>query len=116
MNFVDIYERKGLYPLTLPAIAGKEGAGIIEAVGPNVEMLRPGDRVAPSDRITSSRRGRIAPVLLHHRTYGSIYGGSRTPYKTKMSIDFRKSKLGNQRLTAVDLGGISGTKLPPFRF
>ena len=45
VNFVDIYERKGLYPLTLPAIAGKEGAGTIEAVGSNVEAFAPGDRV-----------------------------------------------------------------------
>ncbi len=46
VNFVDIYERKGLYPLSLPATAGKEGAGTVDAVGPNVEKLRVGDRVA----------------------------------------------------------------------
>ena len=46
LNFVDIYERKGLYPLSLPAITGKEGAGTIEVVGSSVANLAPGDRVA----------------------------------------------------------------------
>lgn len=47
VNFVDIYYRSGLYPLgTYPAILGFEGAGVVEAVGPDVTSLRPGDRVA----------------------------------------------------------------------
>jgi NADPH:quinone reductase len=47
VNYVDIYHRAGLYPLpSLPAIPGVEGAGIVEAVGPDVENVRPGDRVA----------------------------------------------------------------------
>ncbi|WP_454850394.1 quinone oxidoreductase family protein [Rhizobium binxianense] len=47
MNFVDIYHRKGLYPLpAYPAVLGVEGAGIVEAVGPDVTGLEPGDRVA----------------------------------------------------------------------
>lgn len=49
VNFVDIYYRTGLYPLdTYPAILGFEGAGIVEAIGPDVISLRPGDRVAYS--------------------------------------------------------------------
>lgn len=47
VNFVDIYHRTGLYPLpTLPAALGVEAAGIVEAVGPGVESLSPGQRVA----------------------------------------------------------------------
>lgn len=45
LNFIDIYQRKGLYPTAFPAILGQEGAGIIEAVGAGVEALKPGDRV-----------------------------------------------------------------------
>jgi NADPH2:quinone reductase len=47
VNFVDIYQRIGLYPVpALPAVLGVEGAGIVEAVGADVTMLRSGDRVA----------------------------------------------------------------------
>jgi len=47
VNFVDIYFRSGLYPLpTTPAVLGFEGAGRVEAVGPGVTTLKPGDRVA----------------------------------------------------------------------
>jgi NADPH2:quinone reductase len=47
LNFIDVYHRKGLYPLAgLPAVIGMEGAGIVEAVGDAVTDIRPGDRVA----------------------------------------------------------------------
>ncbi|RDJ98875.1 quinone oxidoreductase family protein [Paraburkholderia lacunae] len=47
VNFVDIYHRTGLYPLpVLPAILGVEAAGVIDTVGPGVESLHPGERVA----------------------------------------------------------------------
>ncbi len=46
LNFIDTYQRSGLYPVALPATLGSEGAGRIEAVGDGVAGLRPGDRVA----------------------------------------------------------------------
>ncbi|MBZ0129402.1 MAG: quinone oxidoreductase [Rhodobacteraceae bacterium] len=46
LNFIDVYQRSGLYPMKLPARLGMEGAGIIEAVGANVSHLKPGDRAA----------------------------------------------------------------------
>ncbi len=47
LNFIDVYHRKGLYPLPqLPAIPGMEGAGIVEAVGEGVKEVKVGDRVA----------------------------------------------------------------------
>jgi len=46
LNFIDVYHRTGLYPVQLPAIPGMEGAGVVEAVGPDVNDLAPGDRVA----------------------------------------------------------------------
>uniref|UniRef100_UPI00248DFA4C alcohol dehydrogenase catalytic domain-containing protein n=1 Tax=Acetobacter malorum TaxID=178901 RepID=UPI00248DFA4C len=46
-NFIDTYFRSGLYKFpSLPAIPGMEGAGVIEAVGPDVTDLQPGMRVA----------------------------------------------------------------------
>ncbi len=46
VNFIDVYNRTGLYPLSLPATLGREGAGTVESVGPDVANLRPGVRVA----------------------------------------------------------------------
>jgi NADPH2:quinone reductase len=46
LNFIDVYERTGLYPVPLPAILGKEAAGVVEAVGAGVKHLSVGDRVA----------------------------------------------------------------------
>ena len=47
LNFIDIYQRTGIYPLpSLPAIIGMEGAGIVEAVGESVTEVAAGDRVA----------------------------------------------------------------------
>jgi NADPH:quinone reductase len=46
LNFVDIYTRSGLYPVTLPSGLGSEAAGVVEEIGPGVSDLRPGDRVA----------------------------------------------------------------------
>jgi len=46
VNYLDTYHRSGLYPLTLPAGIGSEGAGVVEAVGEGVLNVRKGDRVA----------------------------------------------------------------------
>lgn len=46
VNFIDTYHRSGLYPLPLPNGLGSEAAGVVEAVGPGVTVVKPGDRVA----------------------------------------------------------------------
>lgn len=46
LNFIDVYQRSGLYPMALPTALGMEASGIVEAVGEGVSHLRPGDRVA----------------------------------------------------------------------
>jgi NADPH:quinone reductase len=46
VNFIDTYHRAGLYPLPLPSGLGSEAAGVVEAIGPGVTGVRPGDRVA----------------------------------------------------------------------
>jgi NADPH2:quinone reductase len=50
LNFIDVYFRNGLYPAPLPGGLGQEGAGVVEAVGPGVTHVRPGDRVAYAGR------------------------------------------------------------------
>lgn len=46
VNFIDIYFRKGLYKAESPMVLGNEGAGTVEAVGPDVSEVKTGDRVA----------------------------------------------------------------------
>jgi len=46
LNFIDVYQREGLYPLPLPATLGMEAAGVVEAVGAGVAHLKVGDRAA----------------------------------------------------------------------
>jgi NADPH2:quinone reductase len=45
VNFIDIYFRTGIYPLALPNGLGSDAVGVVEAVGPGVTDLEPGDRV-----------------------------------------------------------------------
>ena len=46
LNYIDVYFRNGLYPAEPPFVPGLEAAGVVEAVGPGVVDLVPGDRVA----------------------------------------------------------------------
>ena len=46
VNFIDIYQREGLYPVPLPDTPGLEGAGIVRSIGSAVSEFSPGDRVA----------------------------------------------------------------------
>ena len=46
LNYVDVYNRSGVYPAQLPCGLGGEAAGVVEAVGAGVSDLKPGDRIA----------------------------------------------------------------------
>jgi NADPH2:quinone reductase len=63
LNFIDVYQRTGLYPMQLPAGLGMEGAGIVEAVGEGVTHLKVGDRAAyashPPGAYSQARQVRV---------------------------------------------------------
>jgi NADPH:quinone reductase len=61
LNYIDTYHRSGLYPLPLPSPIGREGAGVVEAVGTGVTDIKPGDRVA----WTTGPLGTYAEVKIH---------------------------------------------------
>jgi NADPH2:quinone reductase len=46
LNFIDVYQRSGLYPMTMPLQLGMEASGVVEAVGEGVTHLQVGDRAA----------------------------------------------------------------------
>jgi NADPH2:quinone reductase len=62
LNYIDTYQRSGLYPLQLPTALGMEAAGVVEAVGPGVNGLTNGDRVAYSSILGSYSEKRVAPA------------------------------------------------------
>lgn len=64
LNYIDVYFRTGLYPVPeLPCMLGKEGAGVVEATGPDVDDIRVGDRVAYATApLGSYSETRLLPV------------------------------------------------------
>ncbi len=46
LNYIDVYDRIGLYPMPMPAILGREGAGVVVSLGAKTKGFRKGDRVA----------------------------------------------------------------------
>ena len=62
VNFIDIYQRKGLYRVELPVVLGQEGAGVVEAVGPGVTEVKPGDRVAYSNVLGAYAEYAVVPA------------------------------------------------------
>jgi NADPH:quinone reductase len=80
VNFIDVYQRKGLYKMALPFTPGAEGAGTVVAVGSGVSSLRVGDRVASVDlrgsyaELAVAAADRLVPVPdgVDIRTAGAV--------------------------------------------
>lgn len=62
VNFIDVYQRTGLYPNPLPYGPGMEGAGVVESVGPDVIEVAPGERVAWTGVAGSYAEENVVPV------------------------------------------------------
>jgi NADPH2:quinone reductase len=62
VNFVDTYQRSGLYPMQLPGIAGNEGSGVVEAVGQGVTQVKAGDRITYTGLPGSYTEVRLVPA------------------------------------------------------
>lgn len=72
VNFIDVYQRTGLYPQTLPFSPGNEGAGEVTAVGEGVTDLKVGDRVAYAGAIGAYATERLAPAAVLVKLPSSI--------------------------------------------
>lgn len=62
LNFIDTYQRSGLYPMQLPTVLGSEAAGFVEAAGKGVKELKEGDRVAYAGLPGAYAELRLAPA------------------------------------------------------
>lgn len=62
VNFIDVYQRNGLYPNKLPFIPGMEGASVVDKIGKNVSDVKKGDRVAYAMNIGSYAEYSVVPA------------------------------------------------------
>src|SRR4051812_13304430 len=62
LNFIDVYHRTGLYPQPLPFTPGVEGAGVVEAIGPDVTSVKIGERVAYGGPVGGYAELRLIPA------------------------------------------------------
>jgi NADPH2:quinone reductase len=62
VNYIDIYQRTGLYPLQTPFTLGMEGAGVVDAIGEGVTEVKKGDRVAYAMILGSYAEYAIVPA------------------------------------------------------
>ena len=62
VNYIDIYQRTGLYPLKPPFTLGMEGAGVVDAVGSGVTEVRKGDRVCYAMELGSYAEYAVVPA------------------------------------------------------
>jgi NADPH2:quinone reductase len=88
LNFIDTYQRSGLYKLPLPAVLGNEGAGVVEAVGPGVTVVKAGDRVVyqgaagacASERTIAAEKLIVVPKDVDDRTAAAAFLKGVTAY------------------------------------
>ena len=62
VNFIDVYQRTGLYPVPLPFVIGQEGAGVVVAVGSEAGPVEVGDRVAFTGVLGGYSERAVVPV------------------------------------------------------
>lgn len=88
LNFIDTYQRSGLYPVQTPFVAGNEGAGVVTAIGQGVTELKVGDRVAyqgqigayAAERLIAADRVVPIPEGIDDRTAAAIMLKGLTAY------------------------------------
>lgn len=99
VNFIDIYFRTGLYSATPPFVPGLEGAGLVEALGAEVQDLRVGDRVAYASRplgayaetrlMPADRVVRLPPSISDEQAAAMMLKGMTAEYLLLRTYDVR---------------------------
>jgi NADPH2:quinone reductase len=112
VNFVDIYQRRGGYPVPLPYIPGREGAGVVEAVGEGVTHVKPGDRVAYTGQPGAYADASVVPAdsLIPLPADFSFEQGAAFPLQGMTAHyllhEFRRPKPGDSVLIHAAAGGM----------
>jgi NADPH2:quinone reductase len=116
LNYIDVYQRTGLYSNPLPLTLGMEGAGVVEAVGPGVTHLRPGDRAAyASNPPGSYSEVRVLPAasvcrlpdgIAFDTAAGMMLKGLTAQYLLKKTLPVEGLRAGDAVLFHAAAGGV----------
>jgi NADPH:quinone reductase len=116
LNFIDVYQRTGLYPNALPLNLGMEGAGVVEAVGAGVTHLKPGDRAAYAANPPGSySEARVMPAknvvrlpddIAFDTGAGMMLKGMTAQYLLKKTLPVEGLQAGDHVLFHAAAGGV----------
>ena len=115
LNFIDVYQRSGLYQLPMPLNLGMEGAGIVEAVGEGVTHLKVGDRAAyASNPPGSYSQARVLPALavcklpddIGFETGAAMLKGLTAQYLLRRTLPVEGLQAGDHILWHAAAGGV----------
>jgi NADPH:quinone reductase len=112
VNFIEIYQREGLYQVPRPFIPGGEAAGVVRAIGPDVTEFKPGDRVvsqsvkgAYAERaVVSAERAIRVPDGVSTRTAAALWLQGLTAHYLATSTF--PLKPGHRALVHAAAGGV----------
>ncbi len=117
VNYIDVYDRTGLYPMKLPGSVGREAAGVVEQVGSKVKSYKPGDRVAyvlsspgsyaEARNVPAERLVRLPPGISDEQAAGMMLKGLTAHYLLRRTY---RVKRGETILVHAAAGGV-GTLL-----
>ena len=112
VNYIDVYMREGRYVAPMPFVPGQEGAGVVTAVGADVKVVKPGDRVAWSGVLGSyaeqvaATADALVPIpekVTESQAAASILQGMTAHY---LSHDTYPLKPGDTALVHAAAGGV----------
>jgi NADPH:quinone reductase len=113
VNFIDVYDRTGLYPMPLPGSLGREAAGIVEQVGSKVGSFKVGDRVAyvlsspgsyaEARNVPAERLLRLPPDITDEQAAGMLLKGLTAQYLLRRTYRVRK---GDPLVVHAAAGGV----------
>ena len=116
LNFIDVYQRTGLYQNPLPLKMGMEGAGVVEAVGEGVTHLKAGDRAAyASNPPGSYSEARVMPAknvvklpdgIAFETAAGMMLKGLTAQYLLKRTLPVQGLQAGDHVLFHAAAGGV----------
>jgi NADPH:quinone reductase len=102
VNFIDTYQRSGLYPVSLPSGIGLEGAGVVEAVGEGVTAFQKGDRVAyctgplgayaEANNVPADRLVKIPSGIADETAAASLLKGMTAQYLLKRTYPVQRGQ------------------------